>query len=85
MLRLYCSHIKYWRNKTQLPPLIFTDVSLLFAVGSIVLLLTTELSSSYYGQTNISIDRKKLKNVANLSAVLFLIIAIIRLITIINM
>ena len=67
----------------QLPPLGFTDVSLLFVVGSIVLLITAELSSSYYGQTNLTINRQKLKNAAYATGIIFLITAIVRLITII--
>ena len=67
----------------QLPPLTFMDVSLLFTVGAIVLLITAELSSPYYGQTKLTINRQKLKNAAYATGVVFLITAIIRIITII--
>lgn len=67
----------------QLPPLLFTDVSLLLAVGSIVLLITAELSSPYYGQTGLKINRQKLRNVAYAVGVVFLITVVIRVIEII--
>jgi hypothetical protein len=64
------------------PSLSFTDISLLFAVGSIVLLITAELSSAYYGQTNLTIDRQKLKNASYVTGIVFLITAVIKIITI---
>jgi hypothetical protein len=66
----------------MLPQLGFTDVCFLFAVGSILLLITAELSSSFYGQTNLKVDRQKLKNAAYAAGVVFLIIAVIRIVTI---
>ncbi|MDR2720462.1 MAG: hypothetical protein LBC03_06645 [Nitrososphaerota archaeon] len=60
----------------QLPPLIFSDLAILLAVGTIALLITIELSSPYYGQTNLSLNRTKLKNAAYTTGVLFLITAI---------
>lgn len=47
----------------QFPPG-FWDISLWFAVTSITLLTTSELISPYYGQTNRSINKKRLKNVS---------------------
>jgi hypothetical protein len=64
----------------QLPPLTFMDASLLFAVGSIVLLLISELASPYYGQTKLTINRQKLKNAAYLTAAIFLVTAVINVI-----
>ncbi|MCW4024984.1 MAG: hypothetical protein NWF01_08120 [Candidatus Bathyarchaeota archaeon] len=64
----------------QLPPLVFTDVSLLFAVCSIILLITAELSSSYYGQTKLDCNREKLKNSAYAAGVIFLITAVMRMV-----
>jgi hypothetical protein len=64
------------------PLLTFTDVSLLFAVGSIVLLITAELSSTYYGQTTLIINRRKLKRAAYVSGIIFLITAAVSIITI---
>ncbi|MDR1992697.1 MAG: hypothetical protein LBQ98_04250 [Nitrososphaerota archaeon] len=57
----------------QLPPLLFSDLTLLFAVGAITLLIAVELSSSYYGQTNLTLNRVKLKTVAYIVGLLFLI------------
>jgi hypothetical protein len=57
----------------QLPPLIFADVCLLFAVGAIVLLLTVEFSSPYYGQIKLSMNRRRMKNLAYVTGIVFLI------------
>ena len=67
----------------QLPPLTFSDLSLLLAVGAIVLLITAELSSSSYGLTNLTINKKKLRNAAFVTGALFLITVGIRIIGII--
>ena len=40
-------------------PLGFWDISLWLAVTAIILLITTELISPYYGKTNILINKKK--------------------------
>lgn len=53
-------------------PLTFWDISLWLAMTSIILLITAELLSPYYGQTNLNIDKKKLKNVSLTMAILFL-------------
>ena len=68
----------------QLPPLTFIDVSLLFTVGAIVLFITAELASPYYGQTNLIINRQKLKNAAYATGAIFLITAVINVIIIIS-
>jgi hypothetical protein len=60
-------------------PLTFWDISLWLAVTAIILLITAELISPYYGQTNLLIDKKKLKNAALITAVLFLITVAIRI------
>jgi hypothetical protein len=66
----------------QLPPLVFTDLSVLLVVGAIILLVTAELSSSYYGQTKLDFIRQKLKNSAYAIGVIFLVTAIIRVVSI---
>lgn len=63
-----------------LPPLNITDLSLLFSLGAIFLLITDALLSPYYGQTNILINKKKLRKSALIVSILFFIIFIIRLI-----
>jgi hypothetical protein len=60
-------------------PLTFWDISLWLAVTAIILLITAELISPYYGQTNILINKKKLKNIALITAILFLITVAIRI------
>lgn len=66
----------------QLPPLIFSDLTILLAVGTMVLLITIELSSPYYGQTNLSLNRTKLRNAAYTTGVLFLVTAIMTVVQI---
>ena len=64
-------------------PLDFWDMSLLLAITSVVLLLTSEMVSSYYGKINILINKKKLKNAAMTVSILFLITVAIRIISMI--
>jgi hypothetical protein len=64
----------------QLPPLTFSDLSLLLAVGAIILLITSELASSSYGLTNLTINKKKLRTAALTIGTLFLITVAIRII-----
>lgn len=60
-------------------PLSFWDISLWLAVTAIILLITSELTSPYYGKTNILINKKRLKNAALTMGVLFLITVAIRI------
>ena len=64
-------------------PLSFWDISLWLAVTAIILLITSELISPYYGKTNLLINKKRLRNVALTVSTLFLITVAIRIITII--
>jgi hypothetical protein len=64
-------------------PLGIWDVSLLFALTAIVLLITSELLSPYYGKVNLKINRKRLKNSALTFSALFLITIAIRIASII--
>jgi hypothetical protein len=64
-------------------PLGFWDISLLLAITAIILLITSELLSAYYGKINILINRKKLKNTSILFSVLFLATVAIRILSII--
>ena len=54
-------------------PLYLSDISLLLAVESIVLLITSELISPYYGAVNLKISKKKLRNAAIAMSALFLV------------
>jgi len=60
-------------------PLSFWDISLWLAVTSIILLITSELISPYYGKTNILINKKRLRNAALTTGILFLITVVIRI------
>ena len=64
-------------------PLSFWDISLWLAVTAIILLITSELISPYYGKTNILINKRRLRNVAIIVSTLFLITVAIRIATII--
>jgi hypothetical protein len=64
-------------------PLGFWDISLLLAITAIILLITSELLSSYYGKVNILINKKRLRNTAIAVSVLFLITLAIRISSII--
>ena len=65
----------------QFPPLTLADTSLLFTIGALALLITVEVLSPYYGQTKLVIKKKKLQNVALIITLIFLIIAVIRIIS----
>ena len=65
-------------------PLSFWDISLWLAVTAIILLITSELISPYYGKTNLLINKKRLQNVALTVSTLFLITVAIRIATIIT-
>jgi len=64
-------------------PLMFSDLSLLLAVTAIILLITSELLSPSYGNTNIYINNKRLKTAAVVVSILFLITLAIKIINII--
>lgn len=64
-------------------PLGFWDISLLLAITAIILLITSELLSPYYGRVNILINKKRLKNTAIIVSILFLITVAVRIATII--
>jgi len=63
--------------KTQFP-LSFWDISLWLAVIAIILLVTSEVISPYYGKSKIPINKKNLRNAALIIGVLFLATVIIR-------
>jgi hypothetical protein len=70
-------------NRKMQFPLTFWDISLWLAIISIILLVTAELVSPYYGQTNLLIKKKRLRRVALIMGVLFLITVAIRVASII--
>ena len=53
-------------------PLGFWDLSLWTAIIAIILLATSELLSPYYGRTGLLIDKKRLRAVALVVALIFL-------------
>ena len=65
-------------------PLNLWDISLLLAITAIILLITSELISPYYGKTNLFINKKRLRNVALTVSALFLTTVAIKIFTILN-
>jgi len=63
-------------------PLSFWDISLWLAITAIILLISAEMLSPYYGKINIRIDRKRLRNVAFVVSILFLVTVAVRIINI---
>jgi len=53
-------------------PLSLWDLSLWTAITAIILLATSELLSPYYGRTRLMINRKRLRIVALIVALIFL-------------
>jgi len=64
-------------------PLSLWDISLWLAITAIILLVTSELISPYYGKTNLIINKKRLRNTSLAFSTLFLITVGIRIATII--
>jgi hypothetical protein len=65
-------------------PFGFWDISLWLAVVSIILLATAELISPYYGHLNLLIDRRRLRRVALVMGMLFLVTVALRIINLIS-
>jgi hypothetical protein len=64
-------------------PFTIWDISLVLAVTTIVLMITAELASTYYGHTNLVINMKKLKKAYYATGTLFLVTVAIRIFTIV--
>lgn len=65
-------------------PLNLSDTSLILAEAAIILLITSEMISPYYGGANLKIDRKRLKNAALTMSILFLLTVAIRIGTLVS-
>lgn len=65
-------------------PLDLMNVILWLALTAIILLITSELISPYYGKTNLLIKRKRLRNVALTISILFLFAVILYMVMIIR-
>ncbi|MCK4474718.1 hypothetical protein KAU30_02650 [Candidatus Bathyarchaeota archaeon] len=64
-------------------PLSFWDLSLWLAVTALILLITAELTSSYYAQTTLLINNNRLEKAALTIGILFLITVAIHIYVII--
>lgn len=65
-------------------PLTLSDTSLILAEAAVILLITSEMISPYYGGANLKIDRKRLKNAALTMSILFLLTVAIRIGTLVS-
>jgi hypothetical protein len=65
-------------------PLSLGGISPWLAVTAIILLITSELISPYHGKTSLLINRKRLRNVALITSIMFLITIAIRIFGIIT-
>jgi hypothetical protein len=57
----------------QLPQLTLDDISLMLAVGAIIMLIILEFSSRSHGQTKFIVSEKKLNTVTFVTGVSFLV------------
>jgi hypothetical protein len=64
-------------------PLSLSDMSILFGVLALLLLVTSTLLSSRHGKVRILINKKRLSQVATVVAILFLITVAIRIVDVI--
>lgn len=65
------------------PPVDLLELSLLLLMGEILVLVTSKLLPPF-SSLNFGINKKKLENTAIVAGILFLTIAIIRVISIVN-
>ena len=64
-------------------PLSFWDISLWLAITAVILLVTSELLSPYYGKTDLHISKKRLRDIAFTVSILFLATVAMRIISIV--
>jgi len=64
-----------------LPPITLQDISLLLAVSAILLLVTVELVPYVSGEKTLISDMRKLRNLALVLGVLFLVTVVIEYLT----
>jgi len=65
-------------------PLGFWDISLWLAITAIILIITSEMLSPYYGKINVHINKKRLKNASLATSMAFLITVAVRIINILT-
>jgi len=65
-------------------PLTFEEISLWLAVTAITLLVTSELISPHYGQTNLPINKRRLRTTALIIGFLFMVTVAVRIYQIIT-
>jgi hypothetical protein len=58
------------------------DITVLLAISALILLVTAELTSSYYGKINLIIDKSRLRQVSTLVGLLFILTIILNILSI---
>jgi len=58
------------------------DITVLLAISALILLVTAELTSSYYGKINLIIDKGRLRQVSTLVGLLFILTIILNILSI---
>jgi hypothetical protein len=64
----------------QLPPIPVNELTLVFVLSAIILLITAELASPRYGSNYLVINRKRLHNVSLLVGTVFLTVVTTRIV-----
>ena len=64
-------------------PLGFWDISLWLAITAIILLITSEMLSPYYGKAKILVNKRRLKNISFAVSILFLATVALRIVGVI--
>ncbi len=67
----------------QIPPFSLSDLSLLMAVSAIILVITADIVSPYDGTANLTINKKRLRNAALATSLMFLLTVAYTIISII--
>ncbi|RPJ27420.1 MAG: hypothetical protein EHM25_11110 [Nitrosopumilales archaeon] len=62
------------------PPLDLIDASILLAISAILLLITAQISPTFYGLTDFRVEKKKLDNAAIIAGLLFLATVVIKIV-----
>ena len=84
MGRLWMFIIVFWRNRGVQFPLSFLDITLVLALVTIVLLITSELASQYLGRMSLAIEKKLLRRAALVFGFAFLVTVALRVYEIIS-
>jgi len=63
-----------------IPELMLDELTLIFAIATITLLIFLEINSRYYGQTKFTINQKKIRNTALINSFFFFFLLAIKVV-----